>query len=187
MLVGMVAAPALRALPGSQAYTTAGSYSFSVPPGVISVSISLVGGAGGGASGGTTVIGEKNPVTTNYFGGDGGSGASATKALSVVPGQVLTVVVGAGGAGGTAPNVANVGVNPGSNGTDSTVTRSASVVARADAGFGAPSTSDGAGGLASASVGDTTTNGVAGAGGAGGFGASQSGTAGVAGSVTITW
>ena len=168
-------------------YRTAGTYTFVVPSAITSVTLSLVGGSGGGASGGTTVSGEKNPVTTNYFGGDGGSGASATKTLSVTPGESLTIVVGAGGAGGAAPGVENVGVNPGSNGADSTVTQSASVVARADAGSGAPSTSDGAGGLASASTGDTTTNGVTGAGGAGGFGASQSGTAGVAGSVIITW
>jgi hypothetical protein len=168
-------------------YKTAGTYTFTVPTTISTVNASLVGGAGGGASGGTTVSGDKNPVTTNYFGGDGGSGASATKALSVTPGETLTIVVGSGGAGGAAPNIENVAVNPGSNGTDSTVTQSASVVARADAGSGAPSTTDGAGGLASASVGDTRTNGVTGAGGAGGFGASQSGTAGIAGSVTITW
>lgn len=171
----------------SQTFITAGTYTFTVPSGITSVNLRLVGGSGGGASGGTTVIGDKNPVTTDYFGGDGGSGALATKALSVTPGQSLTVVVGAGGAGGAAPGVVNVAVNPGSNGADSTVTQSASVVARADAGFGAPSTSDGAGGLASASIGDTAADGVTGAGGAGGFGASQSGTAGVSGTVTITW
>ena len=171
----------------SAAFSTAGTHSFTVPSTITSVTIDLVGGEGGGASGGTTVSGDKNPVTTNFFGGDGGSGALATKVLSVTPGETLTIVVGSGGAGGAAPSIENVGVNPGSDGTDSTVTQSASVVARADAGSGAPSTTDGAGGLAAASTGDTTTNGVAGFGGAGGFGAFQSGSAGETGSVSITW
>lgn len=166
-------------------YGAAGSYSFVVPSGITAVSVRLVGASGGGASGYTITTGDKNPVSTPYYGGDGGSGASAVKALTVTPGETLTVVVGAGGAGGV--NVTPSTPAAGSAGTDSTVTQSAVVVARADAGSGAPSASDGAGGLASASVGDTTTDGVAGAGGAGGYGDTQDGTAGADGSVTITW
>lgn len=166
-------------------YGAAGAYSFVVPSGITSVSVQSVGASGGGASGYTITVGEKNPVSTPYFGGDGGSGASATKALTVTPGETLTVVVGAGGAGGV--NVTPSTPAPGSAGADSTVTQSAVVVARADAGAGAPGSADGAGGLASASVGDTTTDGVTGGGGAGGYGSTQNGTAGVAGSVTITW
>lgn len=181
----------LRGPLSPQVYSSPGTYSFVVPLGVTSVSISASGGAGGGASGWTGRSGgvKGEPVViTPYFGGDGGSAASVTKTLSVTPGETLTVVVGSGGAGGTAPGgtVYNT-ANPGSAGTDSTVTQSASVVARADAGFGGSQYFDGAGGTTAASVGDTKTAGVAGAGGAGGFGNTSAGTVGVSGSVTISW
>lgn len=178
-------------IPSPQVYSTPGTYAFVVPLGVTSVSLSVIGGAGGGASGWTDVSGggKGEPVVyTPQYGGDGGSAASVVKALSTTPGETLTVVVGAGGAGGTAPGggVYNT-ANPGATGTDSTVTQSAVVVARADAGFGGTQYYDGAGGTTAASVGDTKTAGVAGAGGAGGFGNTSAGTAGVSGSVTISW
>lgn len=177
-------------VPSPQVYSTPGTYSFVVPIGVTSVSIAASGGAGGGASGWTATSGggKGEPIVyTPQYGGDGGSAASVVKALSTTPGETLTVVVGAGGAGGTAP-VGLFGVaNSGATGTDSTVTQAAVVVARADAGFGGSQYYDGAGGTTAASVGDTKTAGVAGAGGAGGFGNTSAGTAGVSGSVTISW
>lgn len=179
----------LRGPLSPQVYSSPGTYSFIVPLGVTSVSISASGGAGGGASGWTDEV--NNKAGTFYvpeYGGDGGSAASATKTLSVTPGETLTVVVGAGGAGGAAPGGGVYDfANSGSTGTDSTVTQSAVVVARADAGSGGSRFFDGAGGTTAASVGDTTTAGVAGAGGAGGFGNTSAGTAGVSGSVTISW
>lgn len=179
----------IQALSSPQVYSTPGTYAFVVPLGVASVSLSVVGGAGGGCSGWTEEV--TNKAGTFYYpryGGDGGSAASVTKALSVTAGETLTVVVGAGGAGGTAPGAATYNTaNAGSAGTDSTVTQSAVVVARADAGFGGTQYADGAGGTTAASVGDTKTAGVAGAGGAGGYGNTSAGTSGVSGSVTISW
>ena len=70
---------------GQIAYTTAGSYSYTAPAGVTSVSAVCVGGGGGGA---------------NYFGSGGaGGGLAYLNNIEVVPGNTYTVVVGAGGAG----------------------------------------------------------------------------------------
>ena len=157
-----------------------------------SITIETSGGAGGGASGWTDEIPgpEKDPFPTyvNMYGGDGGSSATATSQVSVTPNSEVTIVVGAGGAGGTAPgnDIYDV-ANPGASGGDSYATYSGVDVVRADAGAGGTRDADGAGGLASASTGDTKTNGVAGDGGAGGFGRNQSGTAGIDGTVTVTW
>ncbi|WP_146851716.1 glycine-rich domain-containing protein [Brevifollis gellanilyticus] len=66
---------------GAQEYATAGTSTFTVPPGVTKIMVELWG-AGAGFS---------------LF-GDGGSGAYSRKTLTVTPGSQWTVVVGAGGA-----------------------------------------------------------------------------------------
>jgi hypothetical protein len=75
--------------PGQQAYTTAGTYSWTAPAGVTTVSVVCVGGGG---SGGSQVF----PKT-----GGGGGGLGWKNAISVVPGQSYTVVVGVGGPNGS--------------------------------------------------------------------------------------
>lgn len=79
--------------PGQVAYTTAGSYSWTVPAGVTSVSVVCVGGGGGGGSSG------------DGAGGGGGGGLGYKNNISVTPGASIPLVVGAagasGGAGGT--------------------------------------------------------------------------------------
>ena len=194
MLAGMVIFPPSPVRSGTQVYSEAGSYSFTVPIGVGSITIETSGGAGGGASGWTAAVppSEKDGDTTYVaqFGGDGGSAATATSEISVTPLSTVSIVVGAGGAGGIpfgATWYGSSNANPGEAGEDTSVTYAAVEVIRADAGEGGQVLSDGAGGLASASTGDTKTNGVAGDGGAGGFGRNQSGTAGIDGTVTITW
>lgn len=75
---------------GSQTYTTAGTYSFTVPNGIYTLTASIVGGGGGG--GGFRGNGD------NHAGGAGGSGGFYTgSTISVTPGETLTLVVGAGG------------------------------------------------------------------------------------------
>lgn len=83
---------------GQEAYTTAGTYSWVVPAGVTSVSAVVVGGGGGGDTG--NGIGWGGLI---YGTGKSGAGAGLAYAnnISVTPGEVLTVVVGAGGSGGT--------------------------------------------------------------------------------------
>ena len=68
---------------GQQAYTTAGTYSWTAPSGVTSVSVVCVGGGGSGAGTGT---------------GGGGGGLGWKNNITIIPGQSYTVVVGAGGA-----------------------------------------------------------------------------------------
>lgn len=84
LLIGL--AGAMKATPGGQAsYTTPGTYSWTAPAGVTSVSVVCVGGGGGGGAG-------------YWAGGGGGGGGTGWKnSISVVPGQNYTVVVGAGG------------------------------------------------------------------------------------------
>jgi len=73
---------------GQQAWTTPGTYSFPVPMGVSSICAVCVAGAYGGSSDDGT------------YGGSGGNGADLRyiNNLPVVPGEILTIEVGAGGA-----------------------------------------------------------------------------------------
>lgn len=72
-------------------YVTPGTYSWTVPQGVTSVSVVCIGGGGGGVD-----------TTTNiYSSGGGGGGLGYKNAIAVTPGDSITVVVGAGGAVGS--------------------------------------------------------------------------------------
>lgn len=75
---------------GTQAYTTAGSYSFVVPNGVYSLTATIVGGGGGG--GGFFGSGD-----THAGGGGGSGGYYSNQSVAVTPGETLTLTVGAGG------------------------------------------------------------------------------------------
>ena len=68
---------------GQQAYTSAGTYTWTAPVGVTSVSVVAVGGGGGAYSAGAA---------------GGGGGLGWKNSITVVPGQSYTVVVGAGAA-----------------------------------------------------------------------------------------
>ena len=71
--------------PGQAEFTTPGTYSWTAPLGVTSVSVVCVGGGGSGAA---------------YFGCAGAGGGLAYKNnISVTPGQSYTVIVGVGGTG----------------------------------------------------------------------------------------
>lgn len=69
-------------------YGNSGTYSWTVPSGVTYVRVKVIGG-GGGSSMGTQEYGGSN---------SGASGGFAQKEMTVVPGTVYTVVVGAAGA-----------------------------------------------------------------------------------------
>ncbi|HYD66998.1 hypothetical protein [Azospirillum sp.] len=71
---------------GSQTFTTPGTYTFTVPAGVTSLSAVAVGGGGGG--------------NNSYGTGGGGGGLRYVSNLAVIPGQQITLVVGSGGAPG---------------------------------------------------------------------------------------
>lgn len=80
-----------NAVVGQQAYTTPGTYSWTCPAGVTSVSVVCVGGGGGGGS----------YVNATSIGGTGGEGGELVyiNNFTVVPGVTYPVIVGAGGTG----------------------------------------------------------------------------------------
>ena len=95
---------------GGCAWTSAGNDTFVVPGGVTSINVTLIGGGGGGGDG------------FYYPGGGGGSGFyKVNQALSVSPGQSISITVGGGGnaqASGGATSFGSVsasGGNPGKN------------------------------------------------------------------------
>lgn len=73
---------------GQTSYTTPGTYSWTVPAGVTSVSVVAVGGGGGG-----------NLYHSNYNTGGGGGGLAYKNNITVTPGSSITITVGAGGVG----------------------------------------------------------------------------------------
>lgn len=153
---------------GTQEYTTAGSYNWTVPAGVTSVTVTTTGGAGGGASGYYT-YNSKFATYTPQFGGDGGTATADVDTFAVTAGNTVAVVVGSGGSGGSAPGTTATSPNNGSSGGTSTVTYLA--VLRS-------SSSGGPGG--------TTSDSGNGLGGNGGYN-NGAGTAGVSGSVRIDY
>jgi hypothetical protein len=121
---------------GVQEFTSGGK--FQVPPGVSALRVDAygAGGGGGGADG-----------SSNYGGGGGGGGAYAAGAITVSTGEVLTIVIGSGGAGGLAGNPAGAGSAGGRTGI---VNPSKVVIFSANGGKGgqgATGTSPGAGGV----------------------------------------
>jgi hypothetical protein len=82
---------------GQKVFTSVGTTTWTVPVGVTSITAVCVGG-GGGAGGGDS----------NYDGaGGGGGGLSYGSTISVTPGDVLYIRVGAGGTGGRSYNYDN--------------------------------------------------------------------------------
>lgn len=74
----------------SVAFNTPGTFTFTVPDGIYSITTTGCGGAGGGGSG--------DGGANNDGPGYGGGGSNLiTQTFSVTPGQVLDVVVGGGG------------------------------------------------------------------------------------------
>lgn len=74
---------------------TAGTYNFTVPDGVRKLRVRLLGGGGGGAG-----FYPGSDYTAPYTHKQGGKGGEVVAILTVTPGEVCTIVVGAGGAPG---------------------------------------------------------------------------------------
>ena len=129
-------------------YSNPGTYSWTAPANVTSVSVVCVGGGGGGSIG------------SSYASG-GGGGLGWKNNISVTPGQSYTVVVGAGGVGTT---------SGGSDGGDSYFINT-STVKGGGAGGGASNPGGGAGGNYVGDGGGNGGNGtgLGGGGGAGGY------------------
>lgn len=175
-------------------YNTANT--FTVPPGVTSITVECEGAGAGGGTGAA--------ITT---GGGGGGGAYASSVLAVTPGNTHAVVVGAAGAaagdgglssfgtgplvraaggtkGGNADTLNNGAAGPGgtvANSIGTTRTAGSNGVAGGAGGAGAPPLG-GAGGAANGGAGTAP-------GGGGGGGALLNGVGGVGskGRVTVSW
>ena len=158
----------LAALPVSSAhaatstdtYSTAGTFTWTAPAGVTSVTVQVWGGGGRGGS----ISGGYGEAT----GGGGGGGAYSSKTnIAVTPGNGYTVVVGAGS-------------NSTSAGGNSYFINTSTVLARG--GNSATSSTGASGGATATGVGDTKYSGGGGASGSGGGnrgggGGSSAGTA----------
>lgn len=88
---------------GTIVITSIGSYSFTVPAGVYTVTAEVI--AAGGAGGYSILSGDIRP------GSGGGSGGWQSVVLSVIPGQLVTGIVGAGGVANTSSGYAASGGN----------------------------------------------------------------------------
>ncbi|WP_177235257.1 hypothetical protein [Streptomyces sp. MUSC 14] len=83
-------------------YKTPGTYTFTVPTNVTSVTFQLVGSGGGGGGGGAAVTAFTNKGGGGGGGGGGGSLVECT--LATTPGETYTLSVPSGGAGGKSDN-----------------------------------------------------------------------------------
>lgn len=99
-------------VPGSltnnlETFTTPGTTTWTVPAGVTTATFTAVGGSGGGG-------GAVDYLFNHTSGGTGGASGRAISIVSVLPGQVFDVVVGAGGLRGAnvlAPTTATSGTS----------------------------------------------------------------------------
>lgn len=168
---------------GSQNYPSAGTYYLTVPEFVTYMSVTAVAGGGGGGA------------SVNSYGGAAGTpgtkGGSGSTGFNVVPGERITISIGAGGA-----YIAN---QNGGTGGNTTISRpsggTALTVVGGSGGIYAGGEKGGDGGRPVAAGSGTPISGLTispnpGTPGAGGFGGSVSfkaATAGSAGAARITW
>lgn len=119
---------------GAQTFDVPGTYNFQVPDGITLVTIESKGGSGGGGGGALVRYSSINYVAR---GGRGGNSGHTLSTVAVVPGETLTVVVGAKGVGGTSRQEIGIPYAEGHNGTsgtDSYVLRGTTVLNRAAGG-----------------------------------------------------
>ena len=112
-------------------YSVAGSTTWTVPACVTSITVQAWAGGGGGGGVASYINGCFN--TDNEAcsaGGGGGGGGFVSRVYTVIPGEVYTIVVGAGGAGGVGSGTGATGtnLNNGSPGGNSTFSGPATVV-----------------------------------------------------------
>jgi len=105
-------------------FTTPGTTTWTVPPCVTSVTVQVWGGGGGG--GGAASNQNQNDDEACSQGGGGGGGGFASRTYAVTPGEVYTIVVGAGGTAGPG-GTSNAAANNGGTGGNSSFSGPATV------------------------------------------------------------
>jgi hypothetical protein len=148
----------------SQLYTAAGTFTWTAPTGVTSVTAQCWGGGGGGAEASSGATGS---------GGGGGGGEFAQDTAGVTPTDGYTVVVGAAGTGGSGQEGSGNGANGGSGG-NSTFTGDAAVVVTGHGGSGGHLNPTGGGAGTGGAAGTGSSNTIHFTGGAGGNGSAAS-------------
>jgi hypothetical protein len=106
--------------PGNHTKAYAASATFVVPLGITTLRCQAFGGGGGG--GGGANIGLLTLTGMAYGGAGGGAGMTMDTPITVVPGDTLTIMIGAGGGGGAGAAacpglVGGAGANGGTGGT----------------------------------------------------------------------
>ncbi|HLZ35787.1 MAG TPA: hypothetical protein VKP13_17430 [Nitrospira sp.] len=160
-------------LPGSltnnlETFNTPGGYTWTVPAGVTSVEVTCIGASGGGG-------GQRNTnLATPTNGGKGGDSGKAVTILSVSPGEILSLTIGAAGLAGSA-GYAHLGIvaTDGTDGGLSSVARASLIVCQGNGGtkgIHATSAGNGADGTPGSGIGDAISTGGGKVGGAGGIG-----------------
>jgi hypothetical protein len=118
--IGSVKYTAPSTSPTTKSFTTPGTYTWTVPAGVTSINIVVVGaGGGGGFSSGFPFF--------KKSGGGGGGGVKTLNDFGVTVGSIITITVGRGGVTGTngyggnsSVSISNTTANGGQNGYNST-------------------------------------------------------------------
>jgi hypothetical protein len=149
---------------GEQSYTTAGTYTFTVPSGVTEIcAVAVAGGCGQNSSGG---------INSRW---GGGGALSYSNGIPTTPGESLTVFVGAGGLGPSA--------TPSTGGQPSYISRGGTTLLSASAAVVTIGYANGVGGAASTGIGAVRYSGGANGTGAANFyiGCGGGGAAGYAG------
>ena len=157
---------------GQSSFITPGTFSWTVPTSITSISVVTVGGGGGGGGDNSALTGK---------GGGGGGALAYVNNIAVTPGETLTVGVGTSGQPGiVAPSAA-------SNGGNSFVKRGATSLVEAGGGKRGNSASTdanvngGIGGVVIVGTGGNGGNGGAGDAGGGGGGGGAGGYSGAGG------
>jgi hypothetical protein len=153
-----------------ESYTEGGSYNYTVPAGISSITIKAWGAGGGGGGGGSS-----------GSGGDGGGGGYGESTVNVSPGQSVNIIVGYGGGGGTG---ASPSASGGGGGGYTRVTVNGSTVLTVGSGAGGgggDNSSSTSGGQGGAGGGATGQNGGASSNANGGTAGSTSGGGGGSG------
>jgi len=171
---------------GQQAYITAGSYSWTAPAGITSVSVVCVGGGGCGAYSFTPA---------DWYSGGGGGALAYKNNITVIPGNTYAVVVGANGVNNAHDVTGGAGGDSSFNGTSCKAGGGAGGNTHSSGGAGGAggTVKNGDGGGAGGDGGDEGSgadpgNAFAGGGGAGGYsGAGGKGANGRGGTLTSAY